>query len=69
MKKWFCFFLHRFCVRDLSGFVGDLCVLFFRVFARIIWLVLKVKQHVSMLVWVNLTTFDKISTCFTIKNR
>ena len=22
MKKWSCFFLHRFCVRDLSGLVG-----------------------------------------------
>ena len=39
-------FLHRFCVRDLSGFVGNLCMLFFHVFARIIWLVLKVNQHV-----------------------
>ena len=42
MKKWFCFFTQVLC----KGFVGNLCMLFFHVFARIIWLVLKVNQHV-----------------------
>ena len=60
VKKMVLFFLHRFCVRDLSGIFA--CC-FLHVFARIIWLVLKVNQHVFH---VGLCQFDNFWQDFTM---